>query len=47
MLFSQQQYAIDYSIEKVEFNQQIDLSIVIPPRYKQILLADIAKEYFN
>lgn len=46
MLFSQQQYAIDYSIEKVEFNQQM-IYRVIPPRYKQILLADIAKEYFN
>jgi hypothetical protein len=47
MLFSNQQYTVEYSIDKVEYNKKIDLTVSIPPRYKRILLADIAKEIFK
>jgi hypothetical protein len=47
MLFSNQQYTVEYSIDNVEYNKKIDLNVSIPPRYKRILLADIAKEIFK
>lgn len=45
LMFGAQQYAVDYTLEKVEFNTPLELSLSIPARYKRVVLLDIAKEF--
>ncbi len=43
MLFADKQFSIDYAIERVDFNQTLDIKISIPTRYKLVSWEEVSK----